>query len=170
MRLNVHTRSPFYCKHALCAGIIPLGYHLPAGSYVRESTFRWLIPDELRLIPFVTTAADMHPAARHEHMGSPSGRCSAPLGARLLPLEAKGFRRRGRAPTQELRGKRHQSPAICARFREALGGARAAVTGFLTQRQGRCTVCGIRSARARVAPRRGHVPRATRRVTHVGVA
>ena len=40
--------------------------HLPAGSYVRESTFRWLIPDELRLIPFVTTAADMHPAARHE--------------------------------------------------------------------------------------------------------
>ena len=126
MRLNVHTRSPFYCKHALCAGIIPLGYHLAAGSYVRESTFRWLIPDELRLIPFVTTAADMHPAARHEHMGSPSGRCSAPLGARLLPLEAKGFRRRGRAPTQELRGKRHQSPAICARFREALGGARAA--------------------------------------------
>ena len=91
MRLNVHTRSPFYCKHALCAGIIPLGYHLAAGSYVRESTFRWLIPDELRLIPFVTTAADMHPAARHEHMGSPSGRCSAPLGARLLPLEAKGF-------------------------------------------------------------------------------
>jgi hypothetical protein len=103
-----------------------LGYHLPAGSYVRESTFRWLIPDELRLIPFVTTAADMHPAARHEHMVSPSGRCSAPLGARLLPLEAKGF--------AAVVGHRHRSFAandtnrasICARFREALGGARAA--------------------------------------------
>ena len=83
---------PSYHRHASYGEtIIPLGYHLPAGSYVRESTFRWLIPDELRLIPFVTTAADMHPAARHEHMGSPSGRCSAPLGARLLPLEAKGL-------------------------------------------------------------------------------
>ena len=109
-----------------CETIIPLGYHLPAGSYARESTFRWLIPDELRLIPFVTTAADMHPAARHEHMVSPSGRCSAPLGARLLPLEAKGF--------AAVVGHRHRSFAandtnrasICARFREALGGARAA--------------------------------------------
>ncbi len=43
-----------------------LGYHLPAGSYVRDGTFRSLVPDELRLTPFVTTAADIHPATRHE--------------------------------------------------------------------------------------------------------
>ena len=48
---------------------------MPAGSYVRESTFRWLIPDELRLIPFVTTAADMHPAARHEQNQAAQAHC-----------------------------------------------------------------------------------------------
>ena len=52
-------------------------------------------------------------------------RCLARGVHAIATLGRQGSRRRGSGRTKELQGKRHQSPAICARFREALGGARA---------------------------------------------
>ena len=99
----------------------------------------------------------MHPAARHEHMVSPSGRCSAPLGARLLPLEAKGFRRRGRAPTQAPHGKLHQSPPRFVRV------SVRPLAGLVRRRPGR----GARDDGRQVLGSRDASPR-TRRGATVG--